>query len=287
VKKTLALVGAGRVGQTLGRVLRRRGYRIGAVVTRRRATARAAARFIGGGSPISNLKSEISKVGDADIVLITTNDNQVPMVARALARARKSWRGRVVLQASGALSSRMLAPLQRRGAAVGSLHPLYPFPKPLRKFPGGVVFGVEGDARARQEALRLVRALRGEPMEIRSTEKALYHAAAALVAGHLLTLADLGVRALVRAGVRKSRARTVLVPLAQATLGWYARHGARAWTGPLERGDVDTVRRHLRGLRRLPPHYAETYRALARAALSLYRARASQGTRRMRRLLGE
>ena len=104
--KTVALVGAGRVGQTLGRALRRRGYRIGAVVTRRPATARAAARFIGAGRPISNLKSEISTVGDAGIVLIATNDNQVAVAAQALARLKRNWRGRVVLQASGALSSR-------------------------------------------------------------------------------------------------------------------------------------------------------------------------------------
>ncbi|MFQ5927154.1 MAG: Rossmann-like and DUF2520 domain-containing protein, partial [Terriglobia bacterium] len=279
MSQTIAIVGAGRVGQTLARGLRQRGWRIGAVVTRRASSARAAARFIGAGHPIWSLKSQISKLDGAGVILIATNDNQVPVAARALARLKKSWRGRVVLQASGALSSRVLASLGKRGAAVGSLHPLYPFPKPLRVFPPGVVFGVEGDTRALQQALALVKALGGEPMEIRSTEKALYHAAAALVAGHLLTLADMGVRALVRAGVRKSRARTVLVPLAQATLRCYPRHGARAWTGPLARGDADTVRRHLSELRKLPPQYGETYRTLARAALALYRKRSSQGTK--------
>jgi predicted short-subunit dehydrogenase-like oxidoreductase (DUF2520 family) len=283
--KTLAIVGAGRVGQTLGRALRRRGWGIGAVVTRHPGTARRAARFIGAGKPISHLKSEISNQFGADILYITTNDNQVAVAARALARMRKTWRGHVVLQASGALSSRELAALRRRGAAVGSLHPLYPFPKPLRVFPRGVVFGIEGDAEAVKQAHELVESLRGQPMEVRTTEKALYHAAAALVAGHLLTLADLGVRALVRAGVRKSRARTVLVPLAQATLRCYERWGGRAWTGPLERGDADTVRRHLAELRKLPPQYRETYRALARAALSLYRSRASLKTRALRRVL--
>ncbi|MCI0402547.1 MAG: DUF2520 domain-containing protein [Acidobacteria bacterium] len=284
-KKTIAIVGAGRVGQTLGRALRRKGWRIGAVATRRASTARAAARFIGAGQPISDLKYQISKLDGAAVILIATNDNQVPVAARALARLKKNWRGRVVLQASGALSSRVLALLGKRGAAVGSLHPLYPFPKPLKTFPPGVVFGVEGDPRALEQALKLVKALSGQAMEIRSTEKALYHAAAALVAGHLLTLADMGVRALVRAGVRKARARTVLVPLAQATLGWYARHGARAWTGPLARGDADTVRRHLSELRKLPPQYGETYRTLARAALALYRKRSSEGTKKLRRLL--
>jgi predicted short-subunit dehydrogenase-like oxidoreductase (DUF2520 family) len=279
--KKITVIGAGRVGQTLARAWRKRGYRIGAVVTRRASRARAAARFIGGGQPRAGLAEDI---GDARLVFIATPDREVAFAARALARKKKSWRGYVVLQASGALSSRELAPLARRGAAVGSLHPLYPFPKPLRTFPRGVVFGVEGDQRARQQAVALVRALRGQPMEIRSTEKALYHAAAALVAGHLLTLADLGVQALVRAGVRKSQARRVLVPLAQATLACYARWGGRAWTGPLERGDVETVRRHLRALRHLPRGYANAYVALAQAALGLYRG----GRRKeLRRLLSQ
>lgn len=278
--KTIAVVGAGRVGQTLARAWRKRGYRIGAVVTRRASRAKAATRFIGGGQPQAGLGEDI---GDARLIFIATPDRQVALAARALARKRKSWRGCVVLQASGALSSRELAPLARRGAAVGSLHPLYPFPRPLRTFPRGVVFGIEGDRRARQQAIALARALQGQPMEVRSTEKALYHAAAALVAGHLLTLADLGVRALERAGVRKSRARRVLVPLAQATLACYARWGGRAWTGPLERGDVETVRRHLRALRHLPRGYANAYVALAQAALGLYRGRRRRELRRLLR----
>lgn len=276
--KTIAIVGAGRVGQTLGRALRRRGYRVGAVVARRASRAKAAVRFIGAGRPHAKV---CKGIGEARIVFIATPDCQVAVTARALARQKKSWRGHVVLQASGALSSGELAPLARRGAAVGSLHPLYPFPSPLRVFPRGVVFGIEGDRQARRQAIALVRALRGQPMEVRSTEKALYHAAAALAAGHLLTLADLSVRALERAGVRKSRARQVLVPLAQATLDCYSRWGGRAWTGPLERGDVETVRRHLRALRRLPRGYADAYIALAQAALGLYRGGRSKELRQL------
>src|SRR3989304_9839651 len=111
--KTTSGGGGGRGGQTVGRAGRRRGYRIGAVVTRRPATARAAARFLGAGRPISNLKSEISTVSDAGIILIATNDNQVAVAARTLARLKKNWRGPGGVEASGAPCARGAVPRPR------------------------------------------------------------------------------------------------------------------------------------------------------------------------------
>lgn len=279
--KTIALVGAGRVGQTLARALRRR-YRLGAVVTTRRRTARAAVRFIGAGQPRARVDAE---VGKADIILIATPDRQVAEAAHALAQLEADWRGKVVLHTSGALGSQELGLLQELGAAVGSLHPLYPFSQPQRQFPRGTVFGVEGDRRAVQQAIALVRALGGEPMRIQAEEKALYHAAAALVAGHLMTLIDLGTRMLVRAGVPKTRARHALRPLIRETIDSYAHQGARAWTGPLARGDAETLWHHLVALKELPRHFREVYLALARAGLALYCPEPTPATKELRRLL--
>lgn len=279
--KTIALVGAGRVGQTLARGLRRR-YRIGAVVTRRLGTARAAVRFIGAGKPCASVDAEAAR---ADIVLIATPDRRVADAARELGQLGSNWRGRVVLHTSGTLSSHELVCLREKGAAAGSLHPLYPFPRPLKRFPRGVVFGIEGDRRAVKQAAALVRALGGESVRIRAAEKPLYHAAAALVAGHLMTLVDLGTRMLVRAGVGKKRARDALLPLVLATLASYARWGERAWTGPLERGDAETVWHHLVALKRLPRQYREVYLALARAALTVYRRERTPATKELWRLL--
>ena len=222
--KTLAIIGAGRVGHTLGRALRRRGWRIGAVVTRRPSTARAAVQFIGVGKAISNLKFEIS---DVDVCLVTTADSQVSSTARVLARVAKSWRGKVVLHTSGALSSRELAPLRRRGAAVGSCHPIYPFPRPLRTFPRGVVFDIEGHRKAVQAATAMARALGGHPIRLSPRGKLLCHASGTLAAGHLLALVDLATTGLVRAGVPRRLAWQALQPLVRETLAGYTRWGAR------------------------------------------------------------
>lgn len=280
--KAIALVGAGRVGQTLGRALRGCGYRITAVVTRKASTARAAVRFIGGGRPLERVEAEVA---GADTVLIATPDRQIAEAAHALARLRADWRRKIILHTSGALSSHELIPLEELGAAVGSLHPLYPFSEPLRSFPGGVVFGVEGSRRAVQRAAALARSLGGEPLEILAEEKPLYHAAAAMVAGHLMTLVDLGVRLLVRAGVPKTRAREALLPLVRQTVDGYARRGEQAWTGPLERSDTETLWHHLVALKTVPGYYREAYLALARAGLALYRTDRGRARRELRRLL--
>lgn len=282
MKKTIAIVGAGRAGQTLARALRLKGYRVACVVTRSLKTAQRARQFIGGGTPV---RAPLKEVPDANVALISAPDDRVGAVAEALARAEGSWRGKVVLHTSGALSSRVLEPLRRRGASVGSMHPIFAFPRPLKKFPAGVVFGIEGTARALKEAQRLARALRGVAVRVRADRKALYHASAALVAGHLMTLVDLGVRMMTRSGVPAKRARGALLPLVFGTVGNYSRRGAKAWTGPLERGDAETVREHVKALRRLPRRYREAYVALGLAAVELYQPKGKAGTAALKRAL--
>jgi predicted short-subunit dehydrogenase-like oxidoreductase (DUF2520 family) len=278
----MSIVGAGHVGHTLAWALRRR-YQIGAVVTTSLRRARRAVRFIGAGRPQAGLDL---RVAAADMVLIATPDRVVADAARALARLRRNWRGKVVLHTSGALSSHELGPLRRAGAAVGSCHPMYPFPRPLRTFPRRVVFDIEGSRRAMKEATALVGALGGIPIRLRPQDKALCHAAGSLVAGHLMTLLDMGSRGVIRAGLPRQLAWKALEPLVRETLGGYRRWGAAAWTGPLQRGDAGTVRRHLAALGALPQPYREVYLALGRAGVGLYRKQRDRATRELRRLLG-
>jgi len=280
VRRTIALIGPGRVGQTLARALRQRGYRITAVVGRSLRQVRRAVAFIGRGRAHGRLNGASM---EAETVLLAVPDSQIRIVATRLAGlGDRRWRGKVVLHTSGSRSSRELAALRRCGAACGSFHPLFPFPEPLPEFPSRVFFGVEGDTRAVRRARAWARALHGIALPIPSSRKAFYHAAAALASGHALTLADLSARILIRLGVRESRARQALLPLTRATLRQYERMGARAWTGPLARGDLETVRSHLKELKRLPPYFAGVYAVLGTAGLTLYRKKAPQPTRRAR-----
>lgn len=278
MKRTIALVGPGRVGQTLARALRQRGYRITGVLARAPGKARQAVRFIGGGRATSGWSAGLLA---ADTILVAVPDGKISSVARELARrGGQAWRGKVVLHTSGSRRASELARLARRGAYCGCLHPLFPFPWPLREFPRGVFFGIEGHPVALRRARELARVLGGEAVRIAPRGKVLYHTAGALAAGHLLTLVDLAAHLLRRAGVPSRQARHALVPLSRATLEQYARVGPRAWTGPLARGDRETVWKHLDALEKLPSHFLHVYGALGRAAVKLYRKKKGRRGRR-------
>ncbi len=188
MQRTVSIVGAGRVGKTLGKCLRSLGWRIGVVVTRSVATSRAAVRAIGAGTPSDNITPNVFEAG---IVLLTTPDDLLGPTAANLARVgREACRGKIVLHTSGALDRGVLKPLAIQGAATGSLHPMQTFSG--RNVPKleGTIFAVEGDSRARRAARSIAQSLGGVPIDIDRRNKPAYHASAILVAGHALALVE-------------------------------------------------------------------------------------------------
>lgn len=260
--RTISIVGAGRVGKTLGRCLHRLGWRIGAVVARSDAHAKAAVRRIGAGRPQGRLTRDVF---EADVILLATPDKTLAGVAEQLARiAGNACRGKVVLHTSGALDSGVLAPLARLGAATGSLHPMQTFTG--REVPKlkGVVFAVEGDPAARRVAERIARELGGVPVIIDASSKAAYHAAGALVAGHAVALIEAAARILMRSGFTRRRAMQAVLPLTRQMLDNFERFGPQAaWTGPIARGDYAVVQAHEKALRAYPREFQWAYAALA------------------------
>ncbi len=265
MEKSLAIIGAGRVGRALGRCLRELGWKIGVVVTRTDASSRRAVRFIGGGKPHGGLTRQVLV---SRVILVATPDDAISGVARELARmGGEELRGKVVLHTSGAQDSRTLAPVKECGAAVGSMHPLQTFSGVGLPALEGKVFAVEGDVVAVRTALHIARALGGSPVRIAGEKKILYHAAAALAAGHVLALVETATQLLVSLGMKRSEAVRALLPLTRQVLDNFQRVGPRsAWTGPLARGDYKIVEAHLRALRDSQEETAQAYEALNRLA---------------------
>ena len=263
MERTVSIVGAGRVGRSLGRALRERGWRIGAVVTRSMSSARAAVRAIGGGRPLAGVTADVVATR---IILIATPDDAIASVAQQLARVwRGKLRGAIALHTSGALDSSVLSLLARRGAATGSLHPMQTFSGKRVPSLKGIVFAIEGDARARRAGRAIARSLGGVPIEITAANKPAYHAAGVLAAGHALALIESATQILTRVGFPRRRAEQTLLPLMKQMLDNFERIGPRAaWTGPVARGDYAVVAKHMRALKQYSPEFAETYAALAR-----------------------
>lgn len=265
MEKTLAVVGAGRVGRALVRRLRELGWKIGVVVTQSEASSRRAVRFIGAGTPYGGLTRHVLL---SQVILISTPDDIVSDVARELARmGGEELRGKFFLHTSGALDAHVLAPLKEFGAAVGSMHPLQTFSGVGAPDLAGKVFAVEGDVLAVRAARQIARALGGSPVQIRSGKKILYHAAAVLAAGHVLALVEAATQLLISLGIKRSEATRALLPLTRQVLDNFERVGPRAaWTGPLARGDYRIVESHLRALCDSRQEVALAYEALNRLA---------------------
>jgi predicted short-subunit dehydrogenase-like oxidoreductase (DUF2520 family) len=261
MRSSLSIIGAGRVGRALGRRLRELGWTIGAVVTRSETSARKVVRFIGAGQAHAFLTRQVVA---AQVILVTTPDRSVAEVAEELARiGAEELRGKVVLHSSGALSSCVLDPVKKCGAAVGSMHPLQTFSgvgvPPLE----GKLFAIEGDTPAVRMARQIARALGAVPVRVDGAKKPLYHAAGALAAGSVLALLEAATRLMTAAGMKRREAMRALLPLTRQVLENFERLGPRAaWTGPLSRGDYGVVAAHMEAVKDLRPEFAETYQAV-------------------------
>jgi predicted short-subunit dehydrogenase-like oxidoreductase (DUF2520 family) len=264
-KPSIAILGPGALGTALAVALHAAGYRISAILARPSSMhrARALARRV---SSVAKTTEEASL--DAGLVWLCVPDDAIPNCARHLAKTG-TWTKRVVLHSSGALGGDVLSPLRERGASVASLHPMMTFAVGVRRSFAGISFAVEGDAAAVRRSRSLVRDLGGSVFSIRPEDKALYHMCGFFAAPLLLTTLATAERVAVAAGIPQRSARAFLKPIVKQTVENYLEHGAAAsLTGPLARGDVDTIRKHLQALRRVP-EAREAYLALARTAIQM------------------
>lgn len=263
--KTITLVGAGNLAHALGPALKAAGYRIEGVAARNNAESRRRAQSLA-----RRLGAKWYGLDQAEpaseIVWLLHTDDALGQTARTLAR-RPGWRGKVVLHSSGALSSDVLAPLRRAGAHSASLHPMMTFVPGTTPDMSRVPFAVEGDPKAVAVARQITGRLGAEIFPIRKSAKVLYHAlgsfSSPLVVATLVTAERVGRTA----GLTLPQTRKIMAAILQQTLKNYLERGpAAAFSGPIKRGDLDTVRRHLRELKRVPGGH-EVYRALVKSAL--------------------
>ncbi len=270
----VAVVGGGRVGQSLARAL----------VHLSRPTAvlaRAPRTFT---APLGPAVTDWSPaVAAADLIVIAVPDDAVSEVAVRLDASGAVSRHQVVLHCSGRHDRSALAPLEHRGAALGSWHPVVGFRDEATEL-AGVAAVIEGDARALRAARALAQDLGMAPIrEITAAAKPGYHAAAVFASNYLVVMAAIADRLTTAAGV--GSAAELFGPLMRRAVDdVVARGPGAALTGPILRGDVATVRAHLDSL---DAATAALYRALGREALELAATEVPpEAIAELRRLLG-
>jgi predicted short-subunit dehydrogenase-like oxidoreductase (DUF2520 family) len=293
--RTVAVIGAGKVGGAIGRLLAGAGYRIAAVAARTPASAARAAAFIGSGVPTTDPAAAAS---GADIVLVTTPDRAIRPVCEALARGGGLRPGALVAHCSGAHGLDLLDAARDAGALRAVLHPLQSVPgmeEGVANIPGSS-FRVEADAPALAVARELVRALGGVELALPGwtgdpASAALYHAGAVAVSNYLVALLDYGLEFFGALGADREAALRAVLPLAQGTLRNVGRLGIPgALTGPIARGDAGTVAGHLAAMRERAPELLPLYRELALRTIALAAGRgalAEDAAEELRRLVRE
>lgn len=271
-----SLVGPGRVGESLSAWLEAHGGRRVAVAGKSAGEGRIALQ-------------ELTTAGQ-DLLLLAVSDMALPGVAAALARRPQAA---VVLHTSGSLDASVLDPLRHIGSAVGSLHPLKAFPRPLTDpVQGrGVFFAVDGDPAARELAFRLVSTWEGVAAEVPAPARPLYHLAASLSAGGVVTLLAMAEEIAERLGLPREVTRGYLELCRGALAAAIEAHTAgeplgAALTGPAARGDRATLKRHLEALAAAVPQKLTLLRHLARETVH-QRGRAAVSGEDHRKLLEE
>lgn len=266
---TLNLLGAGRVGRTLGRLWHTAGtYVIGDVLTASAASAAEACAFIGAGTPVSSL----ADIRAADVWLVTTPDGRIAETARALAASGKLRAGDIVAHCSGALRADEM-PVD---ALRASVHPLKSFAEPATAVTtfAGTYCTAEGDRAALDALVPMFERVGGRVTEIRSEAKTLYHAASVIVSNDLVALMEAGLRCYEQAGFGRDTARAMMAPLVRETLENVLKlDTAKALTGPVVRGDAGVIEKQLAALANGDPLVERVYRELGRVAVEVARGR--------------
>lgn len=283
----ILIAGTGRLAQAMGRLLAEHGEPVIAVAGRDPARTAAAAAFMGRRVKAIDLKDPPKR---AARLLVAVSDSAICDVAGKLAVA--GLRRGIALHTCGAMGREALEPLAEAGVACGAIHPLQTVASPEQGLSAlaGCVFTVDGDPPALAWAERIAETLGGSSLRLPPEARPLYHAAAVMAANYVVALVDAAAILMKAAGVEQDLALRALSPLVEASARNAMRLGpAEALTGPIQRGDLQTLGVHARALAAVPASVRDLYRSagLHTLDIAVRRGLEPDRARRIEKLLRE
>jgi len=254
----IGFIGAGTVGTALSVRLSIQGYPVIAVASRTKTSAQRLADAVTG-CRVCDSAQEVAD--NAEFVFITTPDDAIAQVAAEL-----QWHpGQSVVHCSGADSTDILESARECGAHVGGFHPLQTFASvahAIDNIPGST-FAIEAEEPLLSKLIEMASALEGSWVRLGAGDKVLYHAAAVVACNYFVTLVKLATDLWQTFGVSPEKATKALLPLLRGTLNNIDKLGLpNCLTGPIARGDIGTIMKHLDALERAAPEILSTYREL-------------------------
>lgn len=254
----LGFIGAGTVGTALSVRLSNKGYPVVAVSSRSQTSTRSLAQAVNGCQAFDNNQG----VADtAELVFITTPDDAIASVASEI-----QWHsGQSVVHCSGALSTDILEPAKKLGAQVGTFHPLQAFAsvsQAIDNMPGST-FAIEAEEPLLNTLKNMATALDGHWVELKASDKVVYHASAVIACNYLVTLVKLATDLWQTFNIPPHQATQALLPLLRGDINNINNIGIpQCLTGPIARGDTGTIKKHLDALQKVAPNLVSTYREL-------------------------
>jgi predicted short-subunit dehydrogenase-like oxidoreductase (DUF2520 family) len=254
----LGFIGAGTVGTALAVGLSGKGYPVVAVSSRSRASAEKLARLV---TDCYVFDTSQGVADSAELVFVTTPDDAIASVVSQI----KWHAGQSVVHCSGADSTDILQPAREAGAWVGVFHPLQTFAskrQAIENIPGST-FALEAEEPLLNTLKDMATALGGDWVELKASDKVLYHASAVIACNYMVTLVKLATDLWQTFNVPTQKATKALLPLLKGTIHNIETVGLpQCLTGPIARGDVGTIRKHLDALGKTAPGLVSTYREL-------------------------
>jgi predicted short-subunit dehydrogenase-like oxidoreductase (DUF2520 family) len=280
----VGIVGAGAVGTALGAALYRAGWPVVAVASRDAGRRERFRGLVPGARAFAEAPALLDEV---ELIILAVPDDAIERLAGEL----RLYGGQALVHTSGVLGAEVLEPARAAGTQLGAFHPLVAFADTERAIAAlhGATVAVEGDDQLVSHLADMAEALGATAVRLEPGSKAAYHAAAVLAAGGFVALLDAIAELGRAAGLDEQGALAVYGGLIEQTLGNARALGIRAaLTGPMTRGDVGTLARHLDALARLAPAALPLYLAAAEREIALAESRGSlapDAAESMRRLL--
>lgn len=280
----IGIVGAGAVGTALGAALHRAEWPVVAVASRDAARRERFRSLVPGARGFAEATALLD---DVELVILAVPDDAIERLAGEL----RLYGGQALVHTSGVLGAEVLEPARAAGTQLGAFHPLVAFADTERAIAAlrGATVAVEGDDQLVSHLADMAEALGATAVRLVPGSKAAYHAAAVLAAGGFVALLDAIAELGRAAGLDEQGSLAVYGGLIEQTLGNARALGIRAaLTGPMTRGDVGTLARHLEAMRRLAPGALPLYAAAAEREIALAESRgalAPDVAESMRRIL--
>jgi len=260
-KDSIAIIGLGKVGTAVGHLLRNAGYEIAAVADRSPSAIERGVPYTGGAVSKDPLHAALS----ADAIFITTPDDLIRSLCDEIAEGGGFGPGKRVVHMSGAGGLDLLESARASGAQIAAIHPLQSFVDMegvISSIPGSA-FSITAEGEMRDWAVRVTTDLGGTSFFVSDEDKPLYHTAACMASNYLVTLMNIVEGIYRQMGMGEKETLRSFWPLVQGTMRNIEEKGTeKSLTGPIARGDIGTIRRHLTVIGKKAPRLLALYREM-------------------------